>query len=195
MVDSVKTLVHAELDFPVSHISIKDTESCAMESAINGHLQRLPLTTEWTDWRFLCIWLEKDFVFDKVEKGLLVGDIPRGGWRYYGDLSFRELPHEWFEIRLPPRGVESWAERFKLHDVCVKLNGACSKCGTRGTMWIEWEKKKARWQRTEYCALCWDKIFLNTDPKQQKRGNTDTTMQGADPKQQKRGNTGTTMQG
>ena len=80
------------------YLSLKDTLERAVQTVVEGNRMKLPVATKVTFWRCFEVNVHVHDAFGMVQGGLLVRYLSPGGWRFYGDLDFGCLAHEWFMV-------------------------------------------------------------------------------------------------
>ena len=128
-VDGWKKLDRASVGLPehVHYLSLKDTLERAVQTAVEGNRMKLQVATKVTVWTCLEVNMPEHDAFKMVQGGLLSRDLRGGGWRFYCDLDFGHLAHQWFKAFYPPMGVEAWAEKTLTRCFPLKINSVCCK--------------------------------------------------------------------
>ena len=145
MVDATKNLIGETVGLPnrIHYLPFKDTAECALDTSMQGHAFSIPMAREVTVWKILELDVDRAAALQMVQTGKLVRDINRHGWRFFGNLDYGCLSHQWYRVTLPCMGVDSWTERFLMPTFRVSVNSACCQC----------HKQTATWR--EHCGDCW----------------------------------------
>ena len=144
-VDEAKHLTRANLGLPyhVQYLPLKDTKVCAVDTCMTGHAMVIPMARESSVWRVLEINVPQEAAFKMVQDAQLVRPSNRNGWRFFGNLDFSTFSHQWYEVSVPPMGVDAWTKKTLMPIFHVTANAVCCKCNKQG----------ARWRM--HCADCW----------------------------------------
>ena len=165
-IDLAKKIDHASVGLPkhIRYLSFKDTKERAIQAATAGNMMKLPLATTETAWHVLQIHMSEHDAFIMVKKGELLRDCNRGGWRFFGDLDYEELPHQWFVAYLPAMGLEAWADTTLTPRHQVKVHSACSNCRNAGVVWVGSDP----FHDKEFCAVCWFAFIMDAQANTEK---------------------------
>ena len=152
-IDQAKKIDRASVGLPehIRYLSFKDTRERAMQAAIAGNMMKLPLATTSYVWHVLELRVSEHDVCTMVEKGDLLRDCEREGWRLFHDLDYSQLSHQWFKTYVPAMGLDAWAHTTLTPRHQVKLYSACCKCEKKGVVWVG----SNPFHNQQFCAACW----------------------------------------
>jgi hypothetical protein len=139
----------------VGYVALKAAQECAFQTALQHNAQKGHIATQETDWFVLHVTFKVDEALAMFQAGSMVRDIPRGGWRYFGELDFKILQHEWWQVKLAPIGMEAWADMVLGPRYKFKFTGHCNGCKATGVTWIGGKCRSMH----GYCTPCWHAYF------------------------------------
>eukprot|EP00440_Ansanella_granifera_P035039 gb/GFBE01038004.1/.p1 GENE.gb/GFBE01038004.1/~~gb/GFBE01038004.1/.p1 ORF type:complete len:192 (+),score=61.88 gb/GFBE01038004.1/:1-576(+) len=157
--DSTGKLSAATLAFPkkVRFVALKETQEHALNTAMEHNAAKGLIANSDTEWFVLKVTFSADEVVALFQAGTLIRDIPRGGWRHYGELDLKSFQHEWAQVKIGPIGMQAWADMILSKRYQVKICGECSGCKTAGVTWVGGKA----WNTEEYCVNCWHSYFAS----------------------------------
>ena len=152
---------------PGRYVPLKDSVKLALEAALKAWTMRhAEAALAPSTWSVLKVTTTAQQLQQSVENKEISRDAKHGGWQWYGNLPLKTFSVDWSPGKLPPLGVDGWAELTPWLQAQPRRQDPttrCAECGAQGVMvWSAWWKQ-SDWCKEDYCASCWHKFKLELE--------------------------------